>query len=87
MRRLAIGVIKFYQFAISPLMGKSCRFYPTCSCYAEESFNRYGFFKGGYLTMLRLVKCHPFHPGGYDPVVGQTERETKTPCHTNHTEL
>ena len=87
MRKLAIAIIKFYQFAVSPFLGKNCRFYPTCSCYAEEAFNRYGFFKGGYLTVLRLVKCHPFHPGGYDPVADCTEKDINTPCHTNHTEL
>ncbi|MDG1813797.1 MAG: membrane protein insertion efficiency factor YidD [Porticoccaceae bacterium] len=87
MRKLAIGAIKFYRFALSPLLGKNCRFYPTCSCYAEEALDRYGFFKGGYLTMLRLVKCHPFHPGGYDPVGGQDDTGVNTTCNNNHTEL
>lgn len=87
MRRLAIGVIKFYQYAISPLMGNNCRFHPTCSQYAKEAFEGYGFFKGGYLTVLRLVKCHPFHPGGYDPVGDKTDQDVKTSCNNNHTEL
>lgn len=72
MRKLVISIIKFYQLAISPLTGRNCRFYPSCSCYAEEAFERYGVFKGGYLTLLRLLKCHPFHPGGYDPVINSS---------------
>lgn len=69
MRRLAIGLIKAYQYAISPLLGSNCRFHPTCSSYAEEAFRRFGVIKGGYLTLLRIVKCQPFHSGGYDPVL------------------
>lgn len=62
------GLIKFYQRWISPLKKPSCRFYPTCSQYAIDAVNRYGAFKGSWLTVKRLSKCHPFHPGGYDPV-------------------
>ena len=69
MRKLAIALIRVYQYALSPFLGKKCRFYPTCSEYAEEAFSRYGFFKGGYLTLRRVVKCQPFHSGGYDPVL------------------
>jgi uncharacterized protein len=69
MRRLVIALIRAYQYAISPLLGKNCRFYPTCSSYAEEAFRRFGIFKGGYLTLRRVVKCQPFHSGGYDPVL------------------
>ena len=53
---------------ISPLFPPSCRFFPTCSQYAKESFLRHGFFKVLYFSIKRLLKCHPFHPGGYDPV-------------------
>lgn len=69
MRKVVIALIRGYQYALSPLMGKNCRFHPTCSEYAEEAFRRYGIFKGGYLTLRRVVKCHPFHSGGYDPVL------------------
>jgi len=67
-KKSAIGIIKFYQRYISPLKKPSCRFYPTCSQYAIEAINRYGVFKGGYMAVRRILKCHPFHPGGYDPV-------------------
>ena len=68
MKRLAIWLIKFYQKGISPKKPPCCRFTPTCSQYALEAFERFGFFKGGYLSLKRLLKCHPFHAGGYDPV-------------------
>ena len=60
--------IYFDRNCISPLTPPSCRFTPTCSQYALEAFERFGFFKGGYLSLKRLLKCHPFHAGGYDPV-------------------
>jgi putative membrane protein insertion efficiency factor len=64
-----ILLIRFYQIFISPLKGRpTCRFYPTCSQYAIESITKYGCIKGSYLALKRLLKCHPFHPGGYDPV-------------------
>jgi len=68
MKRLFIALIRFYQKAISPLKPPSCRFYPTCSHYGLESIQRFGALKGGYLTVKRILKCHPFHPGGFDPV-------------------
>jgi len=64
-----IFLIRLYQKYLSPLKGKgSCRFYPTCSQYAIDALNRYGVLKGSWLALKRLSKCHPFHPGGYDPV-------------------
>lgn len=67
-RAATITAIKGYQYLVSPLLGNCCRFHPTCSCYAIEAVNHHGSLKGGYLTLRRLIKCHPFHPGGYDPV-------------------
>lgn len=65
---LFVGIIKFYKKLISPLLPDSCRFYPTCSTYSLEAINKYGPFKGLYLSIKRILKCHPFHPGGYDPL-------------------
>jgi len=65
---LTLGLIRGYQLLISPLLGPSCRFYPTCSQYAHEAVRRYGIFRGLWLTLKRVSKCHPFHPGGIDPV-------------------
>ena len=66
--RLAIGMLTLYRRLVSPLLPSVCRFYPSCSSYAIESFEKYGVARGAYLTLRRLAKCHPFHPGGYDPV-------------------
>ena len=68
MRRLFIGIIKLYQMLISPLLGPNCRFHPTCSHYAIEAIAKHGVLKGGYLSVRRLIKCHPLHKGGLDPV-------------------
>lgn len=68
MSRLLILCIRFYQMCISPLFPPTCRFYPTCSAYAIEAIQKKGPVKGVWLTIKRLAKCHPFHPGGYDPV-------------------
>lgn len=67
--RIALGLIRLYRRFISPLKRPSCRFVPTCSEYAFEAVSKYGPFKGSYLAARRLLRCHPFHPGGYDPVV------------------
>jgi putative membrane protein insertion efficiency factor len=68
MRSLVRGAIRFYQLALSPLVGPACRFHPSCSQYALEAVSRFGVLRGGWLTVRRLGRCHPFHPGGYDPV-------------------
>jgi putative membrane protein insertion efficiency factor len=68
MRFLLIAIIKFYKYFISPLLGSNCRFYPSCSSYSIEALQRYGAIIGSYLTLRRLLKCHPFHQGGIDPV-------------------
>ncbi len=67
--KLAIKCIHGYRYVLSPWIGNQCRFYPTCSHYAEDAINTYGVAKGGYLTLRRLLKCHPWHPGGLDPVI------------------
>nr|WP_293427681.1 MULTISPECIES: membrane protein insertion efficiency factor YidD [Peptostreptococcus] len=66
--KACIGLVRFYQVFISPLKGPTCRFYPTCSQYSIQAFKKYGFLKGLWLTLRRVSKCHPFHPGGYDPL-------------------
>jgi putative membrane protein insertion efficiency factor len=66
--RVLIQGIRFYQKWISPLKPATCRFYPTCSAYGKEALERYGPAKGMWLTTRRICRCHPFHPGGYDPV-------------------
>jgi putative membrane protein insertion efficiency factor len=63
-----IWLVRGYQLAISPLLPPSCRFYPTCSCYTIEALQRHGFLKGGWLAVRRIGRCHPWHPGGDDPV-------------------
>lgn len=66
--KLCIYSVRGYQKYLSPLKGPTCRFYPTCSQYSIEAFKKYGFLKGLYLSIRRILKCHPFHPGGYDPL-------------------
>lgn len=66
--RAAKWLIRLYQQAFSPYVGRRCRFLPTCSEYAWQAIDRYGFWRGGGLAMRRIVRCHPFNPGGYDPV-------------------
>ena len=69
MKTILLWMIRFYQRWISPLKGRpTCRFYPTCSSYAYQAISKYGAIKGGKLAIKRLMKCHPFHPGGFDPV-------------------
>jgi len=63
-----ILAIRFYQTVLSPFLAPSCRFYPSCSEYALTAIKRYGPFRGAWLGLKRLARCHPFHPGGFDPV-------------------
>ncbi|MEA4973135.1 MAG: membrane protein insertion efficiency factor YidD [Candidatus Metalachnospira sp.] len=68
MKKFFLLLIRFYQKCISPHFPPTCRFTPTCSQYAYEAIMKYGPFKGTYLSIRRILKCHPFHEGGYDPV-------------------
>jgi len=67
-RHVAAFLIRIYQWTISPLLGPRCRFHPSCSQYAHTALLRFGLLRGGWLTLARLARCHPFHPGGFDPV-------------------
>ena len=67
-RTILLGLIRGYQLIISPILPPSCRFYPSCSHYAHQAVAKHGAGKGGWLSLRRLLRCHPFHPGGYDPV-------------------
>jgi putative membrane protein insertion efficiency factor len=68
MRRVALWIIRGYQIAISPLFPPSCRFEPTCSNYGYEAIAKYGIIKGGWMAFRRILRCHPWNRGGYDPV-------------------
>ena len=72
-RRVCILPIRLYQCCISPLLPPACRFTPTCSAYAAEAIARFGVLKGGFLAIRRILHCHPFYPGGYDPVPEKDE--------------
>ncbi len=66
--KLLVGLIKLYQWCLSPFLGQSCRFYPSCSSYAIEALQKHGTLKGSYLAVCRLGRCHPWCEGGHDPV-------------------
>ncbi|HEX4375602.1 MAG TPA: membrane protein insertion efficiency factor YidD [Steroidobacteraceae bacterium] len=68
MRLLIRSVIRLYQLLLSPLLGPRCRFYPSCSHYALQALDEHGAWRGSWLALKRLARCHPLHPGGYDPV-------------------
>ena len=67
-RMLCIGAVRVYQVVLSPIFGGSCRYYPSCSAYAIEALERHGALRGGWLALRRIGRCHPFRPGGFDPV-------------------
>ena len=67
-QKFVLQLILFYQRYVSPLAAPACRFYPSCSEYALQAINHYGLWRGLWLSLRRILKCHPFHPGGYDPV-------------------
>jgi uncharacterized protein len=77
LQKVFIAIIRFYQTVVSPLKPPTCRFYPTCSHYGLEAIKRFGPIKGGWLTIKRIGKCHPLHPGGIDPVPEELPRKLK----------
>ncbi len=80
MQKVLLGAIRTYQLTLSPFIGRQCRFYPTCSHYASEAIAKRGALKGAQLTLRRLARCHPFHPGGVDlvPLPQKENKNTKT---------
>lgn len=67
-KSMLLGLLRVYRYVVSPVLGRNCRFHPTCSEYALEAVERHGALRGGWLAIKRVGRCHPFHPGGYDPV-------------------
>jgi len=77
MKAVMILLIRFYQTGISPFLPQACRYTPTCSAYFLEAVQKYGAFKGTKLGILRILRCHPFHAGGYDPVPEEDEKNER----------
>ncbi len=73
---IAVGLISAYSRFLSPLLGRNCRYHPTCSAYARTSLERFGLARGGWLALRRIGRCHPFHDGGLDPVPDSLSRPT-----------
>ena len=83
LQRATLDLLRAYKWAISPIFPPSCRYTPTCSEYAMEAIERYGIFRGGMKALARILRCHPFVKGGYDPVVRDvkaSERQSATIC-------
>ena len=76
MRRLLILSVRSYKYLISPFLGQCCRFYPSCSSYAIDAIETHGTMRGGWLALRRLLRCHPWHEGGVDPVPEPNEKRT-----------
>ncbi len=71
-RAAVVLPVKAYQVVLSPVLGSNCRFHPTCSAYAITSVERFGVLRGGWMAVRRIARCHPFNPGGFDPVPEST---------------
>ncbi len=87
MKSLLLLLLRAYQLGISPLLGQRCRFYPSCSAYAQQAISLHGPARGSLLAGRRLCKCHPWHPGGYDPVPStdaSSSREQATAASAPH---
>jgi uncharacterized protein len=82
-RNLAVQILRGYKWAISPMLPPACRYVPSCSEYAMEAIDRFGFFRGGVLALWRLLRCHPFVRGGYDPVPREADvrEQAAGACH------
>ncbi len=78
MRKIFIAIIRLYQYAISPYLPPSCRYTPTCSTYAVEAIERFGIFRGGWMALKRVGRCHPWHEAGYDPVPGDNQGQPES---------
>ncbi|MBF8776292.1 membrane protein insertion efficiency factor YidD [Pseudomonas fulva] len=78
--RLLIALMRGYQLFISPVIGSRCRFHPTCSQYSIEALRTHGALMGSWLTLRRLLRCHPLHPGGFDPVPSNGNKEKSGSC-------
>ncbi len=68
MKALLVALLRGYQYVFRPMLGSNCRFYPSCSDYAMEAITKHGAIKGSWLAARRISRCHPYHPGGFDPV-------------------
>jgi len=85
MNRLLVWLLRGYQLLVSPMLGQNCRFYPSCSSYAIEAVEVHGAARGGWLAMRRVCRCHPWHPGGVDPVPRSAEQHSSpTACGCKH---
>jgi len=83
---LARRLVRGYQLFVSPVLPGSCRFYPTCSAYAMDALTQHGFFKGGWLSLRRIARCHPWGTSDFDPVPGPSLAERRCDCHGLTTE-
>lgn len=83
MKKILLALIRAYQYVLSPLMGRSCRFYPSCSSYMMTAINRFGAAYGLFLGAKRLCRCHPFTRGGHDPVPPEFRSKLSTGCARN----
>ena len=81
LNRILIALVQLYRWCLSPMLGQNCRFHPSCSQYALDALRQHGAMRGSWLAMRRLLRCQPWHPGGYDPVPGSTHH-----CDGHHAE-